>query len=84
MIGNQAVAMPLGLAANFKFHRRFYLFSDFAIQYVRDTRLRLLEQSSDSESDSSSSAGSFSSGIYSHNSSESSEIDGAPPPNISK
>ena len=84
MIGNQAVAMPLGLAANFKFHRRFYLFSDFAIQYVRDTRLRLLEQSSDSESDSSSSAGSFSSGIYSHNSSESSEIDVAPPPKISK
>ena len=52
VIGNQAVAMPLGLAANFKMHKRVYLFSDAAVQYVRDSRLRLLEQSSDSGSDS--------------------------------
>ena len=77
VIGNQAVAMPLGLAANFKMHKRVYLFSDAAVQYVRDSRLRLLEQSSESGSDSES-ENSFSSGIYSKSSSQSSEDEAAP------
>ena len=71
--GNQAVAMPLGLPANFTFHQRVFLFSDQAIQYVRDARLRLLDINSDSESESS--IASFSSGVYSKDSSDSSDSD---------
>jgi hypothetical protein len=54
-------------------HKRVYRFSDAAIQYVQDCRPRLLGQSSDSESESSS-ENSFSSGIYIITSSQSSEL----------
>jgi hypothetical protein len=70
--------MSLGLPANFTFHRRAYLFSDNAIQYVQD---QLLGQTSESESDSSS-LDSFSSGIYSSLSSDSSEPEAFSVPKI--
>ena len=70
--------MSLGLPANFTFHRRAFLFSDNAIQYVQD---QFLDQTSESESDSSS-LDSFSSGIYSSLSSDSSEPEAFSVPKI--
>ena len=77
--------MPLGLPANFTLHRRVYLFSDSAIQYVQDARRQVLcvQESFESGTDSSS-QGSFSSGIYSNDSSESSESGAVSPPIVSK
>ena len=85
LIGNQAVAMPLGLPANFTLHRRVYLFSDSAIQYVQDARRQILcvHEAFESGTDSSS-HGSFSSGIYSNDGSESSESGEISPPTVSK
>ena len=60
--GPQAVAYSLDLGANYTMHRRIFLFSDSAIEYVKDAQLQLLDKDSvENHSDRSS----FSSGIYS-------------------
>jgi hypothetical protein len=69
----QAVAYALGLPANFCLHKRCYIFSDRAIEYVLEYKQRLLNPDfEDQDSDNSS----FSSGVYSSNSeAESSSAD---------
>ena len=63
--GTQAVALALNLPAQFTMHKKVFLFSDQAIEYVRDTVLRINNpdlQNTDQRSETSS----FSSGIYSN------------------
>jgi hypothetical protein len=62
--GTQACATALGLSSNFCMHNKCYLFADRAIEYIRDTRLRLSQPELDPD-DQPSDASSFSSGIYS-------------------
>jgi hypothetical protein len=52
-------------------HNKCYLFADRAIEYIRDTRLRLSQPDLDSD-DQPSDASSFSSGVYSMTASEAS------------
>ena len=71
--GTQAVATALNLPAQFTMHKKVFLFSDQAIEYVRDTVLRINNpdlQNTDQPSETSS----FSSGIYSRTASEANSV----------
>ena len=63
----QAVGHALGLPANYCFHKRCYLFSDRAIEYVKDFKQHLLNPDSAAQD---SDISSFSSGVYSASNSE--------------
>ena len=57
--GTQAVSHALGLAANYTMHKKIFLFSDQAIQYIAEFHHPI------SDTDHHSDVSSFSSGIYS-------------------
>jgi hypothetical protein len=88
--GPQSVAHFLDLPANYTMHRRIFLFSDQAIQFVKDSLHRLNNPELETLDDNSDTS-SFSSGVYSekHNSnsessSESDTLESISQPKLSK
>jgi hypothetical protein len=71
--GSQAVGTALGLLSNYVYCKRTFLFSDSAIEYVRDFKSNVNDKGLSEPDDVSAEISDWSSGIYSNSDSESSE-----------